>query len=119
MKFLQRSYRLVAGLAIGAALGGAGMAYAAGGETTPVPAPSIAAATSGGILADIGSTLDRLVERNVITATQADAIQRQAGSGSIDPKVLTEQGVVTPAQMEAVAAAIGAVKSSFDPKAGG
>ncbi len=56
--------------------------------------------------------LERFVADGTIDRSQADAIGRQLDAGSIDPKALVDDGVVTDAQMHVVANAFDAIKSA-------
>jgi hypothetical protein len=104
--------RVLANIAIAVAVGvgsSAGVSLAQGngkgdGTTT------VAARPSNGILAGVHGALENLVAQGTISQSQADAVQAQADAGSIDPKQLVDNGVVSDAQMRAVANSIDAVK---------
>ena len=72
----------------------------------------LAVAPRGGIQAGIQQALAQLVREGTITPHQADVVEGQARSGSIDPKQLVQSGVVSDAQMRIVAAAIDRVKAA-------
>jgi len=65
---------------------------------------------AGSVLPGVRGVLKYLVGQGSITQTQADAIQRQADTGTIDPKTLVQSGVITDAQMHLVANGIEEVK---------
>ena len=119
-RILNRHTLTTATIAITAAVGSvAGVSLAQGnGGTSPTttvatqPAPHV---QPGGILAGVHEILDSLVANGTINQQQADAIQAQANAGSIDPKQLVQDGVVSDAQMRAVAAQIDQLKRSNRP----
>lgn len=78
--------------------------------TVTAPGPS---ASSGGILAGVHGILAGLVTAGTITQQQADAVQAQANAGSIDPKQLVQQGVLTDAQMREIANRIDVLKRNY------
>jgi hypothetical protein len=57
--------------------------------------------------------LDSLVANGKINQQQADAIQAQANAGSIDPKQLVQNGILSDAQMRSVAGRIDQLKQSY------
>jgi hypothetical protein len=63
-------------------------------------------------ITDCRAPLAQLVLQGSITQTQADAVEHQAGTGSINPKELVPSGVVTDAQMHVVADTIDAGKAA-------
>jgi hypothetical protein len=99
-------------IAIGALIGSAaGVSLAQGNDPAPaLSTPAASSASPGGILADIHLVLAGLVADGTINPQQADAVQAQANSGSIDPKQLVDTGALTDTQMHAVAAKIDQVK---------
>ena len=119
-RILNRQTLATTTIAITAAIGSiAGVSLAQGnGGTSPTttvatqPAPH---AQPGGILAGVHQILASLVANGTINQQQADAIQAQANAGSIDPKQLVQDGVVSDAQMRAVAAQIDQLKRSNRP----
>ena len=119
-RILNRQTLATTTIAITAAIGSiAGVSLAQGnGGNSPAttvatqPAPH---AQPGGILAGVHEILDSLVTNGTINQQQADAIQAQANAGSIDPKQLVQDGVVSDAQMRAVAAQIDQLKRSNRP----
>ena len=119
-RILNRQTLATTTIAITAAVGSvAGVSLAQGnGGTSPTttvatqPAPH---AQPGGILAGVHQILASLVANGTINQQQADAIQAQANAGSIDPKQLVQNGVLTDAQMRAVAAQIDQLKRSNRP----
>ena len=119
-RILNRQTLATTTIAITAAVGSvAGVSLAQGnGGTSPTttvatqPAPD---AQRGGILAGVHQILASLVANGTINQQQADAIQAQANAGSIDPKQLVQDGVVSDAQMRSVAARIDQLKESYRP----
>ena len=119
-RILNRQTLATTTIAITASVGSvAGVSLAQGnGGTSPTttvatqPAPH---AQPGGILAGVHQILASLVANGTINQQQADAIQAQANAGSIDPKQLVQDGVVSDAQMRAVAAQIDQLKRSNRP----
>jgi hypothetical protein len=86
----------------------AAVSYAdAGGATSPA---STKTSSAGSILPGVRGVLKALVAQGRITQSQADAVQRQADSGTIDPKSLVQSGVITDARMRLVADGIEQVK---------
>ena len=78
-----------------------------GGAATSTAAKS---GSAGSILPGVRGVLKSLVDQGHITQAQADAVQRQADTGRIDPKALVQSGVITDAQMHLVANGIEQVK---------
>ena len=119
-RILNRQTLATTTIAITAAIGSiAGVSLAQGnGGNSPAttvatqPAPD---AQRGGILAGVHQILASLVANGTINQQQADAIQTQANAGSIDPKQLVQNGVVSDAQMRSVAARIDQLKESYRP----
>jgi hypothetical protein len=105
--------RALANLAVAIVAGTAsvaGVSLAQGdGATSP---PPVAAKAPTGILAGVHDTLEGLVAQGTITQQQAEAVQRQADSGSIDPKTLVSSGAVTDPQMRIIAGAIDRLKQA-------
>jgi hypothetical protein len=71
---------------------------------------SIRAGAPSGILAGVHGALEDLVAQGTINQDQANAVQQQADSGSIDPKTLVRSGVVTDPQMRVIAGRIDQLK---------
>ena len=86
----------------------AAVSYA--GEGGAAPSTAAKSASAGSILPGVRGVLRSLVAQGRITQAQADAVQRQANSGTIDPKMLVQSGVITDAQMHLVANGIEQVK---------
>jgi hypothetical protein len=86
----------------------AAVSYAGDGGAATSPATKNA--SSGSILPGVRGVLRSLVGQGHITQGQADAVQRQADTGKIDPKVLVQSGVISDAQMHLVAHGIEQVK---------
>jgi len=105
--------RVVATVAIAVTAGTAsvaGVSLAQGNSTSPPPgAPG---SPPAGILVAIHSALENLVAQGVIDPQQANAVQQQANSGSIDPKTLVQSGAVSDAQMRVIATSIDRVKEA-------
>jgi hypothetical protein len=109
-----RIRRALAGAAMAAVVAagvavGTSEAAGSGSGSPPVKSVSGPAAPSN-VLAGVRAALDRLAADGTITAAQAAAVQSQADAGSINSKVLVDHGVLTDAQMRAVAAALDQVK---------
>ena len=108
---IRRAVAAAAMAAVVAAGVAVGTSEAAGSGSGPAPVKSVSGpASPANVLAGVHAALDRLVAAGTITTVQAAAIQRQADAGSIDPKQLVDGGVLSDAQMRAVAAAIDQVK---------
>ena len=106
--------RVLANVAVAVAAGAvsvAGVSLAQGNATTR-PAPAARPSAPTGILAGVHSALETLVAQGTINQNQADAVERQADSGSIDPKALVGGGVVSDAQMRTIAASIDRLKNA-------
>jgi hypothetical protein len=72
---------------------------------------AIAAGPAGGSVADqFKAAVARLEQAGSLDRSQADAIDRQVDAGSVDPEQLTRSGVLTGAQMRAVATATQGLK---------
>jgi hypothetical protein len=92
---------LLIGAIVGTTISIGAVSYA---QQNPKPTPHVATpAQLGSITAGIRDLLDGLVQQGTITAPQADAVQHQADTGSIDPKTLVASGAVTDAQMHTIA----------------
>jgi len=92
----------------------AGVALASDGSPAQ-PARTTATTQAGapsGIQAAAHHALQLLVNQGTINQTQADAIQRQVNAGSVDPKTLVNNRVVTDTQMRAVANSLDQVKQA-------
>ncbi|MBV8462038.1 MAG: hypothetical protein JO368_01995 [Acidimicrobiales bacterium] len=99
---------IIAAATAAGALSSAAVSYAGDGTAAPRRAASANAPAS--ILPGVRGVLDSLVSQGRITQAQADAVQRQANTGTIDPKALVQSGVITDAQMHLVANGIEQVK---------
>jgi hypothetical protein len=53
------------------------------------------------------------VSQGTINQSQADAVQQQVEAGSVEPKQLVDDGIVTEAQMRAIGNSLDQVKRSF------
>jgi len=114
MRSLVPKRNLLAGVVIAVVAGtasAAGVAVAQGNGTTS-SVPTVTTSAPGSILAGVHHALEQLVAQGTITQPQADAVQQQADGGSIDPKTLVDSGVVSGAQMRAVANSIDQVKQA-------
>ena len=80
------------------------------GEGGAATSPTAKSGSAESILPGVRGVLKSLVSQGRITQVQADAVQRQADTGRIDPKVLVQSGVITDAQMHLVANGIEQVK---------
>jgi hypothetical protein len=89
-------------------LSSAATSYAGDGKAAQRPTAN--ATAPGSILPGVRGVLNSLVSQGRITQAQADAVQRQADTGTIDPKALVQSGVITDAQMHVVANGIEQVK---------
>jgi hypothetical protein len=85
----------------------AAVSYAGEGGAT---SPATKSNSAGSFLPGVRGVLRALVAQGRITQAQADAVQRQADTGRIDPKMLVQSGVITDAQMHLVANGIEQVK---------
>ncbi len=116
MRAMVRSRRLLASIAVVAAAGvagAAGVGLAQDGASKPAPSTSVATtAPVPGILTEIHDGLARLVAQGTIDQGQADAVQRQADGGTIDPKTLVASGVVSDQQMRTIADVIDQIKQA-------
>ena len=116
MRAIVRSRRLLATIAVAAAAGvasAAGIGLAQDGGSKPAASTPVATtAPVPGVLARIHNGLARLVALGTIDQQQADAVQRQADAGSIDPKTLVASGVVSDQQMRAIADVVDQVKQA-------
>lgn len=114
MRAIVRSRRLLVTIAVAAVAGvasAAGVGFAQDGGTQPATS-TVTTAPATSVLAGIHDGLARLVTQGTIDQSQADAVQRQADAGSIDPKTLVASGVVSDPQMRAVADMIDQVKQA-------
>ena len=91
----------------------AGVALADTGASTPI-APPVAetSAAPDPIASRAQVALDGLVSHGTINQSQADTIEQNVVAGSIDPRTLVADGLVTDAQMQAVGATLDRVKRS-------
>lgn len=109
---LSRRALVTAAIAAAVAVGSVAGTSLAQGDGSHQAASTTATAASGGILVGVHDALARLVSSGTITQSQADTVQEQANTGSIDPKQLVDAGVLSDAQMRTVAASIDQVKRS-------
>jgi hypothetical protein len=111
-RILNRRALATAALAAAVSVGSvAGVSLAQGNDPTrAVSTPSAATVSPGGILAGVHQALAGLVADGTIDQQQADAVQSQADSGSIDPKQLVQSSTVTDTQMHAIATKIDQLK---------
>jgi hypothetical protein len=110
--------RMLANVALAAAVSAgsvAGVSLAQGNGASPAVSTPSVTAPAGGILAGVHDRLAGLVAAGTIDQTQAAAVQAEANAGSIEPKQLVDGGVLTDAQMHAVADALAALKRSYAP----
>ena len=113
-RILSRRTLATAAIAVTAAAGSvAGVSLAQDSGDRPSDHASAPPAAPGGILVGVDWILSDLVATGTITRQQADAVQAQANAGSIDPKQLVQQGVVTDAQMRVIADHIDQLKRSY------
>jgi hypothetical protein len=113
----KRKRYLLAGGAIAIALAASassGVALARDSSgTTPPPAVAASCGDAGGLNEEFHAALQALVADGTITQTQANTIREQGDTGSIDPRELVRDGVVSAAQMRTVADRLGDVKRNF------
>jgi hypothetical protein len=110
-RILTRRTLAAATIALVASIGSvAGVSLAQGNNPTPAVSTAAATPNPGGILAGVHLILAGLVADGTIDQRQADAVQSQANTGSIDPKQLVQSGTVTDPQMHAIAAKIDQLK---------
>lgn len=78
--------------------------------------PAVAASTParGAILSQVHAALQALVSDGTISQAQADAVQREADHGAIEPWTLIAHHTLTVAQMRVVGDRIDHVKSHYD-----
>ena len=99
-------------LAVGSATA-AGVAFASGnnspGSATSTP-PAAISPSPDPVAAAARVVLNRLVARGTINQAQADTIEQDVVGGSVDPRALINDGVVTETQMQAVADTLDQVK---------
>ena len=113
-RILSRRTLATAAIAVTAAAGSvAGASVAQGSGNRPSNNASAAPAPRSSILAGVDRILSGLVATGTITRQQADAVQAQADAGSIDPKQLVHQGVLTDAQTRVIAQHIDQLKFSY------
>jgi hypothetical protein len=106
--------RALANVAVAIAAGTASVAGVglAQGDPPSSATPAVTARAPSGILAGIRAALEALVADGTINQHQADAVQQQADSGSIDPKTLVQSGAVSDAQMRIIANRIDQLKQA-------
>jgi len=100
----------LAGLVLAGSISGAVIASGPAAASTQPTRPASAAPQSGSVLTGAVAAMERLVADGTLTRAQGDAIEQQIHAGSIDPKQLVQDGVVSDAQMRIAAAAIAQVK---------
>jgi len=100
----------LAGLVLAGSISGAVVASGPAAASTQPSAPASATPQSGSVLTGAVVAMERLVADGTLTRAQGDAIEQQIRAGSIDPKQLVQDGVVSDAQMRIAAAAIAQVK---------
>ena len=89
-----------------------GVAFAGRSSTAPA-APAAGAASASDPVANAARVaLDRLVTDRTISQSQANTIEQYVSAGSIDPRALIADGLVSDGQMQAVAAVLDQVKRS-------
>jgi hypothetical protein len=114
---LSRSRRRIVVVTTAAAItaGSLGPVALASGDRSHHPAKHGARATEGAGPAarDAVAAMQRLVRGGIIEQRQANMVERQINTGSVDPQTLVGTGIVTERQMQAIANAIDQVKRSF------
>jgi hypothetical protein len=83
------------------------------GGTTPPPAVATRCGDASGLNEEFHAALQALVADGTINQTQANTIREQGDSGSIDPRGLVRDGVLSAAQMRTVADRLDNVKSDI------
>ncbi|HVA52824.1 MAG TPA: hypothetical protein VNF05_04860 [Acidimicrobiales bacterium] len=101
---------ITVGAAVASAIVTAGVVSFAQGNPAPSAPPPTVASAPNALMASVAQLLARLVQNGTITQSAADAVQRQANAGSIDPKSLVQSGVITDAKMRIVADGIDQLK---------
>jgi hypothetical protein len=111
-RIVSRRILATAAIAVAVSTGSiAGVGLAQGNDPAPsLSTPSAATVSPGGILAGVHQVLAGLVADGTIDQQQADAVQSQADTGSIDPKQLVQSGTLTDSQMHAIAGKIDQLK---------
>ena len=74
---------------------------------------STSSPATGDIIQAAHDALEALVSQGTINQSQADAVQQEVEAGSVEPKMLVDEGVVTEAQMRAIGNSLDQVKRSF------
>ena len=110
-RILARRTLATATIAVAVSIGSvAGVSLAQGNNPATTASTPTAAASPGGILAGVRLVLAGLVADGTIDQQQANTVQSQANTGSIDPKQLVQSNTVTDSQMHAIAAKITQLK---------
>jgi hypothetical protein len=106
--------RVLGGVALAVVIGTMATAGVSFAQDTGPTRPSAVGAppARSGLLPGIPGALENLVARGVISQPQADAVQREANTGTIDPKALVQEGVLSDAQMHLVAARLDQLKAA-------
>lgn len=76
------------------------------GAIPTTKSPVAKTSSSGSVLTRVHGVLTTLVTQGTISETQADAVQRQANAGRIDPRALVQSRILTAAQVRLVASGI-------------
>jgi hypothetical protein len=97
------------GAAVASAILTAGVVSSAQGNPSPSVQVSVASAPNS-LMSSVTQLLDQLAQNGTITQSGADAVQRQANAGSIDPRSLVQSGALTSAQMQIVGDGIDQLK---------
>jgi len=97
--------------AVAAAMIGAALSSGANAASTGAAAPATTnAAAANSVAAGAENAIAQLAASGELTRAQAGAIEAQLNAGSVDPKQLVAEGVVSDAQMRVAAHAIDQVK---------
>ncbi len=100
----------LAGLVLAGSITGAVIATGPAAASTRPTTPASVTPPSGSVVTGAVAAMERLVADGTLTRAQGNAIEQQIRTGSIDPKQLIQDGVVSDAQMRVAAAAIAQVK---------
>jgi hypothetical protein len=101
------------GAGLGAAISFGAVSYAQSPSSANPAKNAPTQSAQGPILPKVHDLLESLVANGTINQSQADAVESQAAAGSINPKTLVDNHVLTQAQMLTVAKGIDAIKQSF------
>src|SRR5579862_4158643 len=104
-----------------AAGAGAGVAVASGGSGTPTDAGTTKSAPppANGVPQQFIDAMQALVANGTIDQSQANVIDAQIRTGSMDSEQFVQSGLVTQSQMDAVNASLRTVKESLGQAARG